>query len=109
MTEVLVTKNISRKIKKLDKSGEKDLLKKIVLAVENITSEGGRKNHKKVLHTDNIYVIRLGMLNRLFYSIEKDKNGQEIILLLDIFNRAEYSANSLDFAELLERKKERPE
>ncbi|MEH7033460.1 hypothetical protein V7054_14795, partial [Priestia megaterium] len=52
---------------------------------------------KKVFNTENIFVIKVDKNWRLFYTVQKNKDQQEFILLLDIVKKTNYNSNySLD-------------
>ncbi|MFJ7682619.1 hypothetical protein [Peribacillus butanolivorans] len=95
MTEIFLTEKISNKIKQLRKADNPEdqvLFKKIYLVVKQIELGVFRKA-KKVLNTENIFVIKVNNDCRLFYTIEKNKDNQEFILLLDFVNKTNYKSD----------------
>lgn len=89
MAKLFLTDKIAKKLNQLTDNGETTILESIVLALTPI-EYGDLTNSKKVINTENIFVTRVGKKYRLFYTIEKNEDKQEVILLLDIVNEDIY-------------------
>lgn len=89
--EIVMSDKISEKIRLINERNttrDRKFLKDFALSIFDLKRK--QNISKKVKGTQNIFVFKIGSRYRVFYTIERNDDGKEVILLLDYFDKVKY-------------------